>query len=336
MGQSIKVFISYSQYDGDAAASLLELLEGVGVTCFLAEKSIDPGIEWDSAIREAIRQTDHLLVLVTPKSKDSVWVAAEVGAAWVLGKTVIPALQSVEVKDLIGPLCKYQARKAETARELELLIRHISGQRADKQRTNESLLTKLPVNFPDFTSPIESFSNPNTWNRLLKVGDWLFDTTNGAITGKGIYRYILSQHTYGPSPFTIECRLTFLELHPENSIDAVNAGIVLGWCVPSVARRYYHIAFSGTNVFLELIGNKEGNEYWDYEHLSQEVPFPLVVNQPYEFIVKVSSSDIQLLCSNKEVMRVKIPINSIKGRVGLRPWRSMMKCNHFKVEEVKS
>lgn len=92
MSKHPQLFISYSQHNGDSAAALLDVFETAGVRCFFAEKSIAPGAEWDSAIRNAIRQADQILVLITLESKDSVWVAAEVGAAWILGKSVIPAL----------------------------------------------------------------------------------------------------------------------------------------------------------------------------------------------------------------------------------------------------
>jgi hypothetical protein len=43
MSNTPTLFISYSQSDGDAAGSLLDLLESAGVQCFMAEKSIAPG-----------------------------------------------------------------------------------------------------------------------------------------------------------------------------------------------------------------------------------------------------------------------------------------------------
>jgi hypothetical protein len=151
-----------------------------------------------------------------------------------------------------------------------------------------------------------------------------------------MYRYLLSHYIYGSHPYTIHCRITFSDLHPENQTDAVNAGIVLGWSVPSVARRYCHIAFSGTHVFFERIGNNEGDDYWDYEHLSQEVPFPLTENQPYEFSIIVNSGNLLLLSAGQEVLKAQIPSDFIIGRVGLRPWRSTMRCDQFIAEEQKS
>ena len=335
MNYNPHVFISYSQHDGDAAASLLDLLESAGVSCFLAEKSIAPGIDWDSAIRNAILQADRIIVLVTPNSKDSIWVAAEVGAAWILGKSVIPALQSIDAKELKGPLGKYQACKAETSNEISRLIQNIIGSNPKLSEPIGSLPIKVPLNTPEFLSFNESFTNPDDWNNLLKVGEWHYNTGNRSVTGKGIYRYLLSHHIYGNYPFTIKCRLTFLELFPENSEDAVNAGIILGWSVPTKARRYYHIAFSGTYIFLERIGTNDGDDYWDYEHLSKEVPFLIEVNKPYEFFIMANSENLSVYAENKELINVKIPINLIVGRLGLRPWRSILRCDLFCVEITK-
>lgn len=332
MNCNAHVFISYSQHDGDAAASLLDLLESAGVSCFLAEKSIAPGVEWDSAIRNAILHADRILVLVTPNSKDSIWVAAEVGAAWILGKSVIPALQSIDAKELKGPLGKYQACKAETSNEIAMLIHDIIGSNPKLSATIRSTTSKVPSIVPEFLSFNESFSNPDDWNNLLKVGEWHYNPVNGSITGSGIYRYLLSHHIYGDCPFTVKCRLTFLELFPENSVDSVNAGIIVGWSVPNKARRYYHIAFSGTHIFLERIGTNEGDDYWDYEHLSQEVPFLISVNKTYDFVIKVNSGNLSVFSENQELINVKIPLNLILGRLGLRPWRSTLRCDLFRVE----
>jgi hypothetical protein len=332
MSKHPQLFISYAQHNGDAAAALLDVFETAGVTCFLAEKSIAPGAEWDTAIRDAIRQAERVLVLVTPQSKDSVWVAAEVGAAWILGKTVIPALQGVHATDLVGPISKYHGRKVETAQQVAALIKDIGVAQRSK-RVARSVSVSSEADKGGQQSKHEEFTEKDTWGKLLKVGHWVFDEVAEVFTGEEMYRYVLSNNIYGPKPFKLNCKVTFLSLRPKNALDAVNAGIVLGWSVPGVARRYYHVAFSGKEAFIELIGSNEGDEYIDYEHLTPSVPFALVENVLYDFEIQADQNRIQVLNSGRKLLDLELPFGPLVGRVGLRPWRSRIKCEKFSVVE---
>ena len=86
MAASYDLFISYTQKDGEIAASLATQLHDAGVTCFMADRSILAAAEWEPTLRDALRSSKSVLLLMTPRSKASLWVAAEAGAAWVLQK----------------------------------------------------------------------------------------------------------------------------------------------------------------------------------------------------------------------------------------------------------
>ncbi len=331
MKDQYDIFISYSQKDGEIAASLASRLDDAGLRCFLADKSILAASEWDTVLRNAIRNADRILVLLTPRAKDSLWVAAEIGAAWVLGKALIPALMFVEPQDLLEPLRKYQTRTVETPQQIEVLVREIKESSVKKfGHELEAAFSSSQHTLQDSDAQ-ESFTTPDGWNQLLKVGTWEFDADTGEFVGEGMYRYVLSHHTYGHGPFTLDCRLTFLKLMPENSLDAVNAGIVLGWTTPKVARQYFHLAFSGKQLFFERIGFRGQNEYLDFEHLSHEVPFYLETNRPYDLSVRVQASKLEMFCDGRKIFDTAIEPNSLVGRVGLRPWRSMLSCQCFEV-----
>ena len=113
------IFLSYAHEDGEIAASLVSRLEDGGIHCFLAEKNIRPGEQWEPRIRDALLRSRRLLLLITPRSKDSRWVNAEAGAAWALGKPLVPALMFVEPKDLIELVNRHQARKVETPAQVQ-------------------------------------------------------------------------------------------------------------------------------------------------------------------------------------------------------------------------
>jgi hypothetical protein len=176
------IFISYSQKDGDIAASLASQLDEAGLKCFLADKSILAAEDWDTELRKAILASERILVLLTPRSKDSLWVAAEIGAAWVLGKELISALMFVEHAQLLEPLKKYQTRTIETPKQIQALIREIVGLPARLHRYEFQISTK--------ESRIqEKFTIPTDWERLLKIGTWQFNKDTCEIVGEGMYNF---------------------------------------------------------------------------------------------------------------------------------------------------
>ena len=120
------IFLSYSNSDRQIAKHLASKLEIAGVSCFMAEKAIRAGEQWEQKIRDAIIEADTIILLITPRSKNSRWVATEAGAAWVLNKTLIAALMFVEVTDLIQPIRRHQARPVETPEQIEALVNELA------------------------------------------------------------------------------------------------------------------------------------------------------------------------------------------------------------------
>jgi TIR domain len=328
------IFISYSQKDGEIAASLASRFDDAGLKCFLADKSILAAAEWDTVLRDAIRGANRILVLLTPRSKDSLWVAAEIGAAWVLGKPLIPALMFVEPQDLLEPVRKYQTRSVETPQQIDALVREIKESSFESLSLTRGIGTTRSIRRGAFSTPAalqESFTSPAGWGQLLKVGEWKFDAARNEFVGEGMYRYVLSHHTYGPEPFAIDCRLTFLDLKPEGTVNAVNAGIVLGWSTPAVAPQYFHLAFSGEQLFFEKVGSRGLDEYLDFEHLGPDIPFRLEAGVPYELSVRVAADRLRVSCNGREIFDTGLQPGAIAGRVGLRPWRSTLSCQRFEV-----
>ena len=99
---------------------------------------------------------------------------------------------------------------------------------------------------------------------------------------EGMYRYLLSDSEYGTRPFTIKARIEFVELRAESEVKAVNAGIVLGWNTPEEKPRYLHLMFTGRRLLLEEIGQSGRDEYYDFRHIDEGVPFLLQTGQSYE------------------------------------------------------
>ena len=121
------VFISYAAGDSPIADELRNDLEKNGLKCFMAEKDIQVATEWQESIRTALVGSKRVLVLLTPRSISRPWVLMETGAAWALGKALIPALSHVAAKELLDPLRRYQARVIETTAQRQALVNELTG-----------------------------------------------------------------------------------------------------------------------------------------------------------------------------------------------------------------
>src|SRR5262245_48765447 len=108
MRNDYDVFISYTQADGDIAASLATALGDLGMRPFLAQRDLNGSDNWESRIRDALKRSRTLVCVITPRSINSGWVHAEAGAAWILEKPILPALMFVEPQSLIEILRLHQ------------------------------------------------------------------------------------------------------------------------------------------------------------------------------------------------------------------------------------
>jgi hypothetical protein len=89
--------------------------------------------------------------------------------------------------------------------------------------------------------------------------------------------------------------------------------------------------FTGDRLLLEQIGFRGGDEYFDYQHVDSGVPFALKPRRSYDLVVRVFGNTIYVQCDDQQVYSVSLRQPVPAGRVGLRPWRSLMKCEHFEV-----
>jgi len=121
------VFISYATGDSAVADELRNDLERNGLRCFMAEKDIQVAAEWQDSIRAALIGSKQILVLLTPRSINRPWVLMETGAAWALGKALIPALSHVAANELLDPIRRYQARVIETMAQRRALVNELAG-----------------------------------------------------------------------------------------------------------------------------------------------------------------------------------------------------------------
>lgn len=119
------IFLSYAASDAEVAGELRATFVRSGMTCFMAEKDIIVASLWETSIRDALISSTSILLLLTPRSIDRPWILLEGGAAWALGKPIIPALVHVTPDALIDPIRKFQARVVETTAHKQALAREL-------------------------------------------------------------------------------------------------------------------------------------------------------------------------------------------------------------------
>lgn len=78
-----QVFVSHATADKWLAKTLCEKIEQTGATTFRDDRDIDGGDSIPNRIRQEIKRSKEMVVLLTPASANRAWVLLEVGAAWV-------------------------------------------------------------------------------------------------------------------------------------------------------------------------------------------------------------------------------------------------------------
>lgn len=128
----MKIFISHSSQDKWVARQISSLIENAGHTTFLDEKDIKTGDSIDSKIQEHLKDSDHLVLLLSPASISSQWVFIELGGAKALGKKVVPILFHVGANEIPSVISQLLARDIN---EFETYLAELSGVKTKKSAT---------------------------------------------------------------------------------------------------------------------------------------------------------------------------------------------------------
>lgn len=196
----MKVFISHSSYDKWVARQMVRLLEEGGHDTFLDEKDIKTGDSIDAKIQEHLKDSDHLILLLSPASIKSQWVFIELGGAKALGKKVIPILFHLganEIPPVISQLLARDINDFDTylaelgvhqvppkpTRRRAKLPKSVDGiQIGDKVRIVqvEHLTSEDKDRSPKWVSDMDKYSGVTTKvTGITKVGNLLLAVDNG-------------------------------------------------------------------------------------------------------------------------------------------------------------
>src|SRR5262245_13425105 len=106
MPTQFDIFVSYSSDDARLIDGLVRLMGLTGRRVFVDKNSIEPGAEWETALREAVSSSQQMVLLWCCHSRESKWVAAEIQQAVGESKSIVPVLLCAE--PVPQPVAKYQ------------------------------------------------------------------------------------------------------------------------------------------------------------------------------------------------------------------------------------
>jgi nucleoside 2-deoxyribosyltransferase len=93
----LRVFISHSDVDMVAARKLRNLLVHRANAYVFTTEDLSAGEKWENKLRDQLSAADVVVALLTPTSVHSNWVLHEIGAAWALGKPIVPVITRRDV-----------------------------------------------------------------------------------------------------------------------------------------------------------------------------------------------------------------------------------------------
>lgn len=94
------VFVSHASVDKWVAGQIGKELASVGAEHFLDSKFIETGDTIDDELRDALRDSAELLVVLSPAALERPYVWVEIGAAWIEGKRIVGILHGLTTSAL--------------------------------------------------------------------------------------------------------------------------------------------------------------------------------------------------------------------------------------------
>ncbi len=353
--EMMKIFVSYSHVDSDWLKRLqvhLRPLERDLDIEIWSDTAIQPGEDWRQEIEQAMEASRVAVLLVTADFLASEFVDTEelprlLEAAEKRGTLILPVIlksclfsrtprlsRFKAINDPMTPLVNLSVGAQETvflavAERIQDALKPPELKSETQNQSAAELKEQL-----DRPARHELFNGRTHWRRLLKIGDWSLGRRN-IIQGSGVFNYLLSVHDYGNRPFTILAKLRFdhYEEYAERDSATVNAGIVFSWTNTPRGHRYYNLLITGARLLLEEVGFRDGDIYRDSRHINAGVEFPLKADVEYSFAVRVNARAVDVFVDNRKIYSVgDVPL--MVGKAGIRPWRCLMRCQHFEVHDA--
>lgn len=139
-----RIFISHSAYDTLTAKVLRDVLgrAGVGRT-FLDADDLRPGDQWIEGIREALRECDALVTLLTPEFATRPWMSAEWACFWLERKVTYVLRCEMPTRDVFQPMQASQIVDLTSVTAMTTFLDTIASDSVENFRLAELLVTRV-------------------------------------------------------------------------------------------------------------------------------------------------------------------------------------------------
>lgn len=165
MKSAYKIFVSFSKFDiliGTIIASSFNNYFKGDVEVFFAPKSIRIGAKWKEDILNALRESDALILLISPDTYDKPWLIAEFSAFWLLDKDIyILKYGDIDFNKVFNIFTDYQICDIQDKSDIRGLIEVVS--------TKASVAFAPFDKVDDFYQELEKAIDETLNNRLLSV-----------------------------------------------------------------------------------------------------------------------------------------------------------------------
>jgi hypothetical protein len=120
-----QVFVSHATADKWLAMRICEKIQEVGGSTFRDDRDINGGDDIPEEIRQQIKHSQEMVVLLTPESVGREWVLLEVGAAWGWRKNfrIVAILDHVDINPIPEII---KSKKAISINDLDNYLSEIS------------------------------------------------------------------------------------------------------------------------------------------------------------------------------------------------------------------
>lgn len=155
---SLRAFVSHRDTHKKLAHDMASMLEGYGISSFVAHDTIEPDQEWLVEIERALKSMEVMIALLSDNFYDSPWTNQEVGYA--LGKGIPVVIVKIGKVDPKGFLHTRQAVKS-TPEHLSAAAPQIFKVIAARLGHSDRLRTVLVTNFinsPTFSEAAHRFA----------------------------------------------------------------------------------------------------------------------------------------------------------------------------------
>lgn len=125
-----KLFLSYSLTESTVARELYTQLNNAfmgNLDFFSASEQLAAGVDWKKAIRDALKECQAGLFILTPKYQKSMWSVSEFTAFWLEDKPIfLMCIGEIDRDNLYAPMKDYQIADISNVDHIKKLIERLS------------------------------------------------------------------------------------------------------------------------------------------------------------------------------------------------------------------